>query len=557
MPFRKLVLLGALTWFGISCNTKDNPEPAAPAKPSSFTLSSLNVNGTFSGYEYANVNLRPNLRFTFSSALNDATLASGLTFVANSGEKVPFSATLENGDSTVVIVPTGNLQFLQAYTVSATSALKSKSNATLANTVTLNLQTQLDSTDKFPVITDDALLTLVQQQTFKYFWDFAHPVSGLARERNSSGDVVTSGGSGFGIMTIPVAIERKFITRAAGLERMQKITAFLKDKTQKFHGAFPHWLNGATGSVVPFSEKDNGADLVETSFLIQGLLTARQYFNANNAAEIKLRADITAIWEGVEWDWFTKNNENVLYWHWSPTFGWDMNHQIRGWNEALITYVLAASSPTHSISKEVYDKGWANSGGLKNGNSYFNIQLPLGEPYGGPLFFSHYSFLGLNPTGLQDQYASYFTQNKNHSLINHNYCIANPRAFYGYSDQCWGLSASDIPGGYNANSPASDKGVITPTAALSSFPYTPAESMKALKFFYYKLGDKIWGEYGFHDAFSLKDLWFADSYLAIDQGPIIVMIENHRSGLPWKLFMTNPEVKSGLKKLGFTSPNIN
>ncbi|WP_031528647.1 glucoamylase family protein [Dyadobacter crusticola] len=555
--FGSIVFAGFLVWFGISCDTKDDPEPPSPVKPPSFTLRSLEMDGAFSGFEYKNVNLKPNLRFTFSSALSNASLASGLTFVSRSGEKVPFSASLENGDSTIVIVPSNNLEYLNAYTVSATTALKSKTNTALSDAVTLNLNTRLDSTNKFPVITDEALLSLVQQQTFKYFWDFAHPVSGLARERNSSGDVVTSGGSGFGIMTIPIAIERKFITRAAGLERMQKITAFLKDKTQKFHGAFPHWLNGATGSVVPFSERDNGADLVETSFLIQGLLTARQYFNANNAAESKLRADINTIWEKVEWDWFTKNKENVLYWHWSPTFGWEMNHQIRGWNECLITYMLAASSPTHSITREVYDKGWANSGGLKNGNSYFNIPLPLGEPYGGPLFFSHYSFLGLNPTGLQDQYADYFTQNKNHTLINYNYCIANPRAFYGYSDQCWGLTASDIPGGYSANSPANDRGVITPTAALSAFPYTPAESMKALKFFYYKLGDKTWGEYGFHDAFSLKDLWFADSYLAIDQGPIVVMIENHRSGLPWKLFMANPEVKSGLKKLGFTSPNIN
>ncbi|WP_310589873.1 glucoamylase family protein [Dyadobacter sp. CY343] len=413
------------------------------------------------------------------------------------------------------------------------------------------------TTNKFPVISDEALLTLVQQQTFKYFWEFAHPVSGLARERNTSGDIVTSGGSGFGIMTIPIAVERKFITRAQGLERMQKIAGFLKNNTQKFHGAFPHWLNGATGAVVPFSEKDNGADLVETAFLVQGLLTARQYFSANTPAEMDLRADINAIWEGVEWDWFQKDNENVLYWHWSPNFGWEMNHQIRGWNECLITYALAASSPTHGISKAVYDNGWARSGDLKNGNSYHGVNLPLGEAYGGPLFFSHYSFLGLNPTGLTDQYADYFTQNKNHTLINYNYCIANPQGFEGYSDQCWGLTASDIPDGYNANSPTNDKGVIAPTAALSAFPYTPAESMKALKFFYYKLGDKLWGAYGFHDAFSLDELWFADSYLAIDQGPIVIMIENHRSGLPWKLFMSAPEVKTGLKKLGFSSPNLN
>lgn len=415
---------------------------------------------------------------------------------------------------------------------------------------------EIDSTDKFPTIPDEELLTLVQKQTFKYFWDFAHPVSGLARERNSSGDVVTSGGSGFGIMTIPVAIERKFITRAQGLERMQKIVAFLNNNAQKFHGAFPHWLHGATGAVVPFSAKDNGADLVETSFLIQGLLTARQYFNGVASEELKLRKDIDTIWHNVEWDWFQKDKGDVLYWHWSPDHGWDVNLPIRGWNECLITYVLAASSPTHPIAKSVYDKGWTREGQFVNGKDFYGINLPLGDPYGGPLFFSHYSFLGINPNNLTDSYTNYFTQNRNHTLINYNYCKTNPAGFAGYSAACWGLTASDIPDGYNANSPSNDKGVISPTAALSSFPYTPTESMTALKFFYYKLGDKIWGEYGFRDAFSIDKVWFADSFLAIDQGPIIIMIENHRTQLPWNLFMGNVEVKSGMKKLGFASPHL-
>lgn len=414
----------------------------------------------------------------------------------------------------------------------------------------------VDSTDKFPAITDEALLTLVQKQTFKYFWDFAHPVSGLARERNTSGDIVTSGGSGFGIMTIPVAIERGFITRTEGLQRMQKITGFLKTNTQKFHGAFPHWINGNTGAVVPFSTKDDGADLVETSYLIQGLLTARQYFNGTDAAETGLRNNINTIWQGVEWDWFRKNKENVLYWHWSPTNNWDMNLPIKGWNECLITYALAASSPTHPIPKIVYDNGWTSNGSFVNGKDYYGITLPLGDAYGGPLFFSQYSFLGLNPKLLIDKYTNYFNQNRSHALINYNYCKNNPLKYYGYSDQCWGLTASDIPDGYTASSPTNDQGVIAPTAALSSFPYTPVESMKALKFFYYKLGDKIWGEYGFYDAFALKQPWFASSYLAIDQGPIIIMIENHRSQLLWNLFMSCPEIQTGLKNLDFQSSGL-
>ena len=413
--------------------------------------------------------------------------------------------------------------------------------------------TQLDPTPKFPVISDDSLLTLVQKQTFNYFWDYAHPTSGLARERLNSGEIVTIGGSGFGIMGIPVAIERGFITRSEGLDRMNKIVNFLSlSTTDKFHGAFPHWMNGTTGKVIPFGTKDDGADLVETAFMMQGLLTVQSYFKNGNMAEKAMCANIQTLWENVEWSWFQQNGQQKLYWHWSPTYNWDMNMPVEGWNEGLIIYVLAASSPTHAITKSVYDAGWAHNGAMKNGKIFYGITLPLGEDFGGPLFFSHYSFLGLDPRNLSDTYANYWTQNTAHAQINYRYCVANPRKNYGYGTNCWGLTASDIPDSYTASSPNNDLGVIAPTAALSSFPYTPEESMRALHFFYYTLGDKIWGEYGFKDAFNLNKGWFAGSYLAIDQGPIVVMIENHRTGLLWNLFMQNPNVQTGLTKLGFS-----
>jgi hypothetical protein len=378
----------------------------------------------------------------------------------------------------------------------------------------------------------------------------------MSRERNSSGDLVTTGGTGFGIMSIVAAVNRNFITRTEGRDRILKISNFLINSCTRYHGAFAHWLNGATGATIPFSTSDNGADLVETSYLINGLLTAREYFNTADAVETDLRNKITSIWNAVEWNWFRQNNQNVLYWHWSPTLNWTINQQIRGWNEALIVYVLASSSVTDPIPKIVYDNGWANNGSIRNNNTYYGYQLPLGPSNGGPLFFSHYSFLGINPNGLADAYANYQTQTTNHTKINYEYCKTNPRGYYGYSNLCWGLTASDIPTGYGGNEPNNDRGVITPTAALSSFPYTPTESMNALKFFYYKLGDKLWGPYGFYDAFSLKDLWFANSTLAIDQGPIIVMIENYRSGLLWNLFSGAPEIKNGLRRLGFTAPYL-
>jgi hypothetical protein len=286
------------------------------------------------------------------------------------------------------------------------------------------------------------------------------------------------------------------------------------------------------------------------------LLCARQYFNNDNETENQLRGRITWLWNDVEWNWFTRGGLSLLFWHWSPNNDWSMNNDIRGWNEALITYVLSASSPQHAINADVYHRCWANSNDFKNQRTYYGIKLPLGPDYGGPLFFAHYSFLGIDPRGLKDRYADYWEQNKNHTLINREQCIRNPKGFIGYGANCWGLTASDTYDGYDAHSPTNDLGTISPTAALSSFPYTPGYSMQALRHFYYKLGNKIWSQYGFVDAFNETKNWYATSHLAIDQGPIIIMIENYRTGLLWKLFMSVPEVQNGLKKLGFESPAL-
>jgi len=541
-----LILLGC---------SKDKKVTPAPVTSSSFSFAGLKVNGVFNNSSvYRDINKQPIIRISFSAAVNPTSVISSITFNTKAGQGVPFTTAYEDHDSTIVITPSA-LEAITQYAVAVSTSLKSSSGDGLQTPVTVQLTTAVDSTNKFPVISDDALLDLVQKQTFKYFWDFGHPTSGLARERNTSGDVVTTGGSGFGIMAIVTAINRQFITRADGLARTQKIVGFLKT-AQTFHGAFPHWMNGVTGVVVPFSQQDDGADLVETSYLMQGLLTARQYFDDPGGAETALRNDINTLWNAVEWDWFTQNGQNTLYWHWSPNYAWSTNMQVNGWNEAMITYVMAASSTTHPITKAVYDNGWAKNGAMKNGKVYFGVSLPLGPAEGGPIFFSHYSFLGINPNGLSDAYASYDVQNKAHAIINYNYCVANPQNNNGYSANCWGLTASDIENGYTASSPTNDVGVIAPTAAISSLPYTPAQSMAALKYFYYKLGDRLWGQYGFYDAFDLNDAWFANSTLAIDQGPIIDMIENYRSGLLWNLFMSCPEVKNGMKNLGFQSPNL-
>ena len=389
-------------------------------------------------------------------------------------------------------------------------------------------------------LSDSALLDLVQRQSLRYFWDFAHPVSGMARERSNKAytyglETTTTGGTGFGIMAIIVGVERKWITRDTAAKMLLKLTRFLQ-QAERYHGIFPHWMHGATGKTIPFSEYDDGADIVESAYLFQGLLCARAYFNRQTSVEVSLRSGISQLWNEADWNWHTQGKEE-LFWHWSPKYDWKMNFSIHGWNECLITFVIAASSTTHPIDPKVYHEGWAQGENFKNGKLYYGFTLPLGFPYGGPLFFSHYSFLGIDPHGLSDRYADYWKQNLQHSLINYTHCVQNPKKYEGYGANCWGLTASDSYDGYDAHSPDNDLSVISPTAALSSFPYTPVQSMAALRHFYDERGNQLWGAYGFVDAFSDTKKWTAQSYLAIDQGPIVVMIENYRSGLLWNLFM--------------------
>lgn len=416
---------------------------------------------------------------------------------------------------------------------------------------------------------DQQIFDSVQRAAFRYFWEGAEPVSGLARERYHADNIypehdqstVTSGGAGFGVMAILVAIERNFITRTEGRERLEKIVHFL-ETADRFHGAWPHWWNGETGKVKPFGRKDNGGDLVETSFMIQGLLCVRQYFKDGSETEKQLAARIDKLWKEVEFDWY-RNGKNVLYWHWSPEYNWQMNFAVHGYNECLIMYVLAASSPTHGVPAEVYHDGWAENGKINQQLAgYDGIQLQQrhqGEPGTiGPLFWAHYSWLGLDPRGLKDKYADYWKDNTAHSMIHYKWCVNNPKKFKGYGPDSWGLTSSYSVKFYAAHMPSmkGDLGVISPTAALSSFPYTPKESMAAMKNWYLNKKDKLWGPFGFYDAFSETADWYTPRYLAIDQGPIVVMMENYRTGLLWNLFMSCPEIKAGLKKLSFESPHL-
>jgi hypothetical protein len=418
-------------------------------------------------------------------------------------------------------------------------------------------------------LSDAALLDKVERQTFNYFWDGAEPNSGMAPERihldhiypQNDQRTIATGGSGFGCMAILAGIQRKYITRAQGLRRFEKIISFL-EKADRFHGAWPHWIEDKTAHVKPFGREDNGGDLVESCYLLQGLLCVRQYFKDGNHEEKALSARIDTLWRQVDFDWYRNGGQNVLFWHWSPTYGWKKNFPVHGYNECLILYVMAASSPASDIPAEVYNEGWAQRGAIDSISFYHTDTLHLhmqgNPPHGGPLFWAHYSYLGLNPHGLKDKYADYWKEDSVQAVINYKWCVDNPKHFKGYGRNNWGLTASYSVNGYAAHAPDSlnDLGVISPTAAISSLPYTPGLSLAAIRYWYSALRDKLWGRYGFYDAFSETAGWYPSAYLAIDQGPAVVMIENYRSGLLWKLFMSCPEVKSGLKKLGFESAGV-
>ncbi|MCS5489881.1 glucoamylase family protein [Algoriphagus limi] len=412
-------------------------------------------------------------------------------------------------------------------------------------------------------LSDEELLDTVQYYTFQYFWNGAEENSGMAPERihidgiypDNDAHIITTGGTGMGLIGVLGAIERGWINRSEAVARFEKMLNFL-ETADRFHGIWPHWLDGKTGKVKPFSPKDDGADLVESAFLIQGLLAVREYFKNGSETEQAISNRIQKLWEEMEWDWHTQGGKNVLYWHWSPNYGWDMNFALEGYNETLITYILAVASPTHSIDPAAYHEGWARSGEIKSANAgAFGYPLQLkhngAEEMGGPLFWAHYSYLSLNPHGLRDQYADYWQENLNQTLINRAWCIENPGNFEGYGEKLWGLTASYSTDFYHAHRPGDDTGVISPTAAVSSIVYTPKESVEVIRNLYENYGEKVFGPYGFYDAMSPHHDFFPQRYLAIDQGPMVTMIENYRTGLGWRLFMNAPEIQEGLRKLNF------
>lgn len=390
-----------------------------------------------------------------------------------------------------------------------------------------------------------------QKKSFQFFYLGASP-TGLALEGNERGDVITIGGTGFGLMALIVGAERSFINRDQATQRTIKIIKFL-GKAERFKGVWAHWYN-PDGTSHPFGDQVKTGDLVETSFVMAGLIAAKEYYDNNNVIEKEIRDSVDSFINSVDWKFYASSGQ-YLHWLWySQTNKFEL--PIRGWNESLITYILALAAPApHNISAEVYNKGWLNNGlSVYPSRNFYGYSLPLGEDYGGPLFFSHYSFLGLNPFVMHDKYVDYWKQNTAHTLINRHYCVYEAPKRFKYDEQNWGLSAcygGRPPWNYMARSPRNDDGVIAPTAALSSYPYTPFYSTQML----FQLDENalIKGSYGFADAYSPETSTSEKKHLAIDQGPIVVMIENYRTGLIWNLLMKNTDIKNGLSLAGIST----
>lgn len=413
--------------------------------------------------------------------------------------------------------------------------------------------------------TDTDLLDLEQRAAFYFFWYASNPNTGVSLDRMTNPTLGATGSTGFGLTTYPIAVERGWITRTQAAERTLKVLRFYRDTADRFHGFYPHFLNSETGKVIELFDKDNGADIVESAYFFAGALTCRQYFTGADAVESEIRQIATDLYNAADWQFVRRNTagdtlQNLSWW-WSPTYGFQNGGRVTGFNEAMIVYLLALGSPTHAVPASVYHQGWAGS--YRRNQSHYGIPLQV-ESWSSSLFTYQYTPCWVDFRNKQDAYANYFETSRNATLINRQWCIANTGHYVGYSDSLWGLTACDGPGyspfrGYDARGPfQSDDGTIAPTAALASMPFTPNESLAALRYMFDHHRDGLWGAYGFKDAFNLtaNPDWFDPDYIGIDQGPIVIMIENYRSQLIWNLFMSSPEVAAAMAKAGFTTTAV-
>lgn len=392
-----------------------------------------------------------------------------------------------------------------------------------------------------------------QQKVVNYFFTGANEQTGMALNSSSNKTILTTGATGFGIMNLIIGVERGWINREEAARQIVKITRFLK-RADRFAGAWAHWYK-PDGRMVPFGSQMQAGEIVETAFMMGGLLTASEYFTGGSDDEKEIRKATEEFWNSIEWNHFVK--DGMLYWIWHQ----DKNSYelpLVGWNETLLVYILAMAAPdAHKVSPDIYKNCWQGYNFANLTRKTYGYSLPLGtDDNGGPLFLSQYSFLGLDPRYMQDQYAFYWTQNVSHTLINRHYCVYEAPKEYRYSEYDWGLTACEGCGehpDYMSRDPKNDDGIIAPTAALSAFPYTPFYSTQVLLNLKNNYSD-LNGKYGFGVSYCPADKSVGKNYLAMEHAPIAIMMENYRSGLIWKLLMQNEHVQKGLQLAGIAQP---
>ncbi|MCL2649690.1 MAG: hypothetical protein FWD60_01535 [Candidatus Azobacteroides sp.] len=409
--------------------------------------------------------------------------------------------------------------------------------------------------------TPEAMRKILDKQArdyFDLFWsgECSHPNSKMARigTERAQGTVALAG-SAYAVLSIPVAVERAWISKEEGIERLLHICRFL-NTAERFHGAWSHWMDGVTGKALPFNgNQQNSGDLVETSFMMMSLLTCGEYFNGNTTSEKEIKNLIDSFWNTIEWNFYT-NKEKVLYWSWDRDLGF-APLKIQGPNEALPAYILALAAPAkNAITQDVYRSGWKGGNGYYNkGRTTYGYLFELGrESKGGPLFTSQHPFLWFNPFLMEDEYIDYWKFCINHAMINHHYCLYEAPKAYKYDENNWGLSAcyGTPEKGYVGRSPSKDDGIICTTAAAGSIVFTPFYALQAMK--YMKSQSNLNGKYGLIDSYSPSENWNETRYLSISIFPVISMIENYKSGLIWKLAMQNEYIKKGLQLAGIHEP---
>lgn len=413
---------------------------------------------------------------------------------------------------------------------------------------------------------DEAVLDDIQRRHFKYFWELTNSVNGLVPDRaNPANNTAASSiaATGFGLTAYIVGVERGFITRQQAAERTLTTLRFFADAPQSsastdvtgYKGFFYHFLNRDTG----YRDKaDTELSTIDTALLLAGVLSSQSYFDGDNETETEIRELADRLYRAVEWKW-AMNGGSKMTMGWSPENGF-LPHVWSGYNEAMILYILAFGSP--DASKKIDGSIWNNWTATYHWDKFHGYDMVNFSP----LFGHQYSHIWVDFKGIRDSYMrgkalDYFENSRRATMSNRAYCIANPKGFKGYGENIWGLTASDGPGGYfgkegyYARGASAlwiyDDGTIAPTAAGGSFPFTPEESYNALTAMKKYNGGVLWTQYGFWDAFNPQVDWVAEWWLGIDQGPILIMIENYRTGLVWNLMKKNPYIASGLKAAGF------